>query len=288
MSTGRSLPPLRRSRRDSRGVSCRSAALSSRRSSAARGCSRGRYGRSGEDSPRAGAGRVPPRRRTRWRGSHPAVAAYRCRARPDAVAVVLDVRVLPGQRLVDGAIESAVSRSLLLVVEYREHPLAATAELVDSSLRSAPELTILATSREPLRVRGEVESGFCRSTSLIPSTSSSRANSSSTRRSDCSSSGPMPQRLDRPSTATTPLMLPASAPCVRHPLIRIGEANATSECRQRLGRPDELLQQIQVHERDQRQCQRQHNQLLSTSNEESCQEPGQRSSPPLSRSTTAR
>ena len=34
--------------------------------------------------------------------------------------------------------------------------LLATAELVDALLRAAPDLTILATSREPLRVAGEV------------------------------------------------------------------------------------------------------------------------------------
>ena len=75
---------------------------------------------------------------------------------PDAVAVALDVRALSGQSLVDAIVEFLASRSLLLVVDNCEHLLAATAGLGDTLLRSAPQLTILATSREPLRVPGEV------------------------------------------------------------------------------------------------------------------------------------
>jgi predicted ATPase len=74
----------------------------------------------------------------------------------DAVAVALDVRALSGQSLVDAIVEFLASRSLLLVVDNCEHLLAATAGLGDTLLRSAPQLTILATSREPLRVPGEV------------------------------------------------------------------------------------------------------------------------------------
>jgi predicted ATPase len=75
---------------------------------------------------------------------------------PDAVAAALDVRALSGQRLVDAVVEFLAPRSLLLVVDNCEHLLAATAGLADALLRSAPALTILATSREPLRVPGEV------------------------------------------------------------------------------------------------------------------------------------
>ncbi len=74
----------------------------------------------------------------------------------DAVAVVLDVRAMPGQTVVDALVDYLGSRSLLLIVDNCEHVLAATAKLADVLLRSAPELTILATSREPLRVSGEV------------------------------------------------------------------------------------------------------------------------------------
>jgi predicted ATPase len=74
----------------------------------------------------------------------------------DAVGAALDVRALPGQQLVDAVVDYLASRSLLLVVDNCEHLLAAAAELADALLRSAPQLTLLATSREPLRVPGEV------------------------------------------------------------------------------------------------------------------------------------
>ena len=75
---------------------------------------------------------------------------------PDAVAAALDVRALSGQKLVDAIVEFLAPRSLLLVMDNCEHLLAATVGLVDTLLRVAPQLTILATSREPLRVPGEV------------------------------------------------------------------------------------------------------------------------------------
>ncbi len=75
---------------------------------------------------------------------------------PDAVAAALDVRALPGQQLADAVVDYLAPRAMLLVVDNCEHLLAATAGLADTLLRSAPELTVLATSREPLRVPGEV------------------------------------------------------------------------------------------------------------------------------------
>lgn len=77
---------------------------------------------------------------------------------PDAVASALDVRGMPGQGLIDAIAEFLAPRSLLLVLDNCEHLLATTARLADKLLRSAPRLTILATSREPLRVSGEVVS----------------------------------------------------------------------------------------------------------------------------------
>ena len=75
---------------------------------------------------------------------------------PDAVAASLDLRALPGQDLVDAVIGFLAPRRLLLVLDNCEHVLAATASLVDALLRAAPQVTIVATSREPLRVPGEV------------------------------------------------------------------------------------------------------------------------------------
>jgi predicted ATPase len=75
---------------------------------------------------------------------------------PEAVAAALDVRAMPGQTLTDAVVDFLAPRSALLVVDNCEHLLAATAGLADTLLRFAPRLTILATSREPLRVPGEV------------------------------------------------------------------------------------------------------------------------------------
>jgi predicted ATPase len=75
---------------------------------------------------------------------------------PDAVATALDVRPLAAQELVDAVTDFLAPRSLLLVLDNCEHVLAASAALADALLRAAPRLTILATSREPLRVAGEV------------------------------------------------------------------------------------------------------------------------------------
>jgi predicted ATPase len=74
----------------------------------------------------------------------------------DAVAAALDVRALPGLPLVDAVADFLASRTLLLVLDNCEHVLGASAALADVLLRGAPELTIVATSRESLRVPGEV------------------------------------------------------------------------------------------------------------------------------------
>jgi hypothetical protein len=84
-------------------------------------------------------------RRSRTRGSF-----------PGALAAALELRALPGQELVDALVDFLASRSTLLLLDNCEHVLAAAAALSNTLLRAAPRLTILATSREPLRVAGEV------------------------------------------------------------------------------------------------------------------------------------
>src|SRR5260221_556218 len=74
----------------------------------------------------------------------------------EAVASALDVRPLPAQELVAAVVDFLASRKLLLVLDNCEHLLSATAALADTLLRAVPQLTIVATSREPLRVGGEV------------------------------------------------------------------------------------------------------------------------------------
>lgn len=73
-----------------------------------------------------------------------------------AVAATLDVGALPGRSVLDGVADFLAPRNLLLVLDNCEHVLLAAAQLADALLRTAPELTILATSREPLRVAGEM------------------------------------------------------------------------------------------------------------------------------------
>jgi predicted ATPase len=75
---------------------------------------------------------------------------------PEAIAAALDIRALPAQDLVDAVVDFLSPRTLLVVLDNCEHVLATTAALSDRLLRSAPGLTIIATSREPLRVPGEV------------------------------------------------------------------------------------------------------------------------------------
>ena len=75
---------------------------------------------------------------------------------PDVIAAALDVRALSGNELLGAVIEFVSHRALLLVLDNCEHLLAEISGIADTLLRSAPGLTILATSREPLRVPGEV------------------------------------------------------------------------------------------------------------------------------------
>jgi predicted ATPase/DNA-binding SARP family transcriptional activator len=75
---------------------------------------------------------------------------------PDAVAAALDVRALSGQEPLDAVADFLATRSALVVLDNCEHLLAASALTAEALLRAAPQLTIIATSRQPLRVPGEV------------------------------------------------------------------------------------------------------------------------------------
>jgi predicted ATPase len=89
-----------------------------------------------------------------------AFAALASVTKPGLVSVVLaaalDVRALSGDELLEAVVEFVSQRSLLLVLDSCEHLLGEVAGIADTLLRAAPGLTILATSREPLRVPGEV------------------------------------------------------------------------------------------------------------------------------------
>jgi non-specific serine/threonine protein kinase len=72
-----------------------------------------------------------------------------------AVGAALGVRERPGQPIATRLEEALSERELLLVLDNCEHVLDASAALTDQLLRTCPDLRILATSREPLRVGGE-------------------------------------------------------------------------------------------------------------------------------------
>jgi predicted ATPase/class 3 adenylate cyclase len=75
---------------------------------------------------------------------------------PEAIAKPLGLRERPGERLIDTVNGHLRARTLLLVLDNLEQILT-SAPLIAQVLESAPGLVILATSREPLRLRGERE-----------------------------------------------------------------------------------------------------------------------------------
>jgi predicted ATPase len=75
---------------------------------------------------------------------------------PHSVAAVLHVRHAAGQTAVGALTSRLRGRQLLLVLDNCEHLLEACAALIDALLRACPDLRVLATSREPLRVNGEI------------------------------------------------------------------------------------------------------------------------------------
>ena len=75
---------------------------------------------------------------------------------PQAAAAALGVREVPGQAIVETVLDHLRDRSILLVLDNCEHVVNAAAQLADGMLRTCPRVRILATSREPLRVGGEV------------------------------------------------------------------------------------------------------------------------------------
>jgi non-specific serine/threonine protein kinase len=75
---------------------------------------------------------------------------------PRAVASVLEVRERPDRPLWLTLQDAVRTRQLLLVLDNCEHLLEACAGLVEALLLAGSRLRILATSREPLRVAGEM------------------------------------------------------------------------------------------------------------------------------------
>lgn len=74
---------------------------------------------------------------------------------PAAVIDAIGVRDRPGWEPLQTLLACLTSRRSLLVLDNCEHLISACAELADALLRGCPSLTMLATSRAPLQVRGE-------------------------------------------------------------------------------------------------------------------------------------
>jgi predicted ATPase/DNA-binding SARP family transcriptional activator/DNA-binding CsgD family transcriptional regulator len=72
------------------------------------------------------------------------------------VANILGVQERPDEPLADALAEALAGKEMLLVLDNCEHLVEEAARLVDTLLASCPHLNVLATSREPLGVSGEV------------------------------------------------------------------------------------------------------------------------------------
>jgi predicted ATPase len=75
---------------------------------------------------------------------------------PAAVATALGIRDLPSIAAADALARALARRQLLLVLDNCEHVIGAAAELCGRLLLGADDVRVLATSREPLRIAGEV------------------------------------------------------------------------------------------------------------------------------------
>lgn len=76
---------------------------------------------------------------------------------PQVVATILGLREKTGQSLVNTLVEHLKDKRLLLVLDNCEHLLQACTSLAATLLLKCPGLHILATSREALKIAGEVE-----------------------------------------------------------------------------------------------------------------------------------
>jgi predicted ATPase/class 3 adenylate cyclase len=74
---------------------------------------------------------------------------------PQAVASVLGVKEEAGRPVQEALLKAVKDRRLLLILDNCEHLLQACAEMGGQLLQAAPNLRILASSREPLHVAGE-------------------------------------------------------------------------------------------------------------------------------------
>jgi predicted ATPase len=74
---------------------------------------------------------------------------------PHAVAAILGVRAESGAAIITTLVNAIGPKKLLLVLDNCEHLIDACARLVEALTRSCPNVRVLATSREPLRIPAE-------------------------------------------------------------------------------------------------------------------------------------
>lgn len=74
---------------------------------------------------------------------------------PNVVATTLGVREVPDRPLQHAIAEHIAKSKLLLILDNCEHLIASAAAFAEGALRAAPDVRILATSREPLGIAGE-------------------------------------------------------------------------------------------------------------------------------------
>jgi len=70
-------------------------------------------------------------------------------------ATVLRVPALPGKSVAEAVAGALNHKTALLIVDNCEHVIGAAAAIIDSILRRAPDVRVLATSRQPLDIPGE-------------------------------------------------------------------------------------------------------------------------------------
>ena len=73
-----------------------------------------------------------------------------------AVASALGVKEEPGRQVIEAVLSYVKDRCLLVVLDNCEHLVAACADLAHRLLLAGPQVRILASSREPLHIAGEV------------------------------------------------------------------------------------------------------------------------------------
>jgi predicted ATPase/class 3 adenylate cyclase/Tfp pilus assembly protein PilF len=75
---------------------------------------------------------------------------------PQVVATILAVREEPGKTVLEALMGYVRDKQMLIILDNCEHLVGACAALAEALLRAAPDLHILVSSREALRIAGEV------------------------------------------------------------------------------------------------------------------------------------